>query len=137
MRVVPLAAVPNQTFTLTLDGVRWAIAVKAIRGAMCVDVERDGVPLLKGTRVLAGEAVIPYGYLATGNFLFLTNSDELPDYSAFGASQFLIYLTAAEIAAIPPISVGQILAETNTIEYLTTDDGFYLTTDTGSVLTDD
>lgn len=137
MRVVPLAAVPNQAFTITIEGVRWAVTVKTARGVMCADVARDGMPLLTGTRVLAGEAIIPYRYLQTGNFIFLTIAGELPDYNAFGVSQIMVFLSAEEIAAIPAISAGEVFAATTTVEYLTTDDGFYLTTDTGEILTDD
>lgn len=136
MRVVPLASTPNQSFTLTIDDVRWTLAVKVARGVMCADVGRDGVLLLSGVRVVAGEPIIPYAYLQTGNFLFLTIANEMPDYRAFGVSQSLVYLSAAEIAGVPAWTVGEALAASAQVGYLFTDKGLYLTTDAGELLTD-
>lgn len=135
MRVVPLANAANQAFTCTLDQVRWGLAIKEARGVMCVDVSRDGAVLLTGCRLLAGEAVIPYRYLQTGNFIMLTVHDELPDWRNFGLSQILVYLSAAEIAALPTLTVGELAPFEPS--YLLDNNGFYLTTDTGEILTDD
>lgn len=137
MRIVPLASAPAQAFTLTIDGVRWGVAIKEARGVMCADISRNSEILLSGMRVLAGEVVIPYRYLQTANFLFLTAQNELPNWRQFGVSQLLVYLSAGETAATPQITVGEILAAQRRIGYLTTDDGFYITTDGGELLTDD
>lgn len=132
MRLVPLAAVPNQSFTLTLDNVRWVLTLKTARGVLVADVDRDGAALLRGVRVLAGEMIIPYRYLQTANFVFLTQDDELPEWGLFGVSQSLVYLTAAEMAALPAMTSPAFVPS-----FLTDDAGFYLTTDTGALLTDD
>lgn len=136
MRVVPLAPTPNQAFTVTLNGVRWGLRIISGRGVSACDVERDGVSLLTGARVLAGEPLIPYAYMQTGNFIFITRNDELPEYPAFGFSQFLVYLDADEIASIKPITYGDIAATVQP-EYLINDSGFYLTTDDGALLTNE
>ena len=67
---------------------------------MVFDLEQDGTTILTGSRVLAGEPLIPYEYLEAGNFILLTINDELPSWKEFGATQKLIYLTGAEIEAI-------------------------------------
>ena len=136
MRIVPLASVPNQAITVTLDGTRWSLAFKDCAGVTCVDVARDSVPILSAVRALAGEPVIPYRYLQTGNFLFLTSDDQLPEYALFGVSQVLVYLSAAEIAAVPVTTAGEIIAANDRVEYLFTDEGFYITTDTGDLIQD-
>lgn len=137
MRIVPLSPVPNQSFTVTLDGSRWGMRLTTGTGTTSVDVTRDGSALLMGARALAGEPLIPYAYLQTGNFIFVVNGGELPDYRAFGISQFLIYLSADEIAELNsyPLTVGG--PDQFTPSFLTTDDGFYLTTDDEDLLTDD
>lgn len=137
MRVVPLSNAPNQSFTVTIDGTRWGVRLVAIGEGTAADVSRDGVEILRGVRVVAGEPIIPYKYLVTGNFLFITEVDQMPVYSAFGVSQTLVYLSPDEIAAlaVSPLSASEILPFT--ASYLTSDGGFYLTTDTGSLLTDD
>lgn len=134
MRVVPLASTPNQAFTATLDGARWVVRVLTITGATVVDLARDGVQLLSGSRAVAGEPLIPYRYMETGNFIFLTQGDEMPEWSA---PQTLVYLSPAEVAAARanPLTPSDILP--SEVSYLTSDDGFYLTSDTGELLTDD
>lgn len=132
MRLVPLAAIPNQSFTATLDQVRWVVRLVEASGVMAADVTRDGVLLLTGQRIVAGEPIVPYRYLQTGNFIFLTDGDDLPQWSLFGFSQYLFYLSADEIAGLPQLTVGELTEPP--VTYLTTDDGFYLTTDTGELL---
>lgn len=134
MRIVPVASIPNQAFTVTIDNVRWGLALKDARGVMVADVTRDDIRLLSATRVLAGEAIIPYAYLQTGNFLMLTDQNQLPEWGQLGVSQVLVYLSAAEIAALPQMTVGEIDALTAQVEYLFTDEGFYITTDTGELI---
>lgn len=129
MRIVPLASAPNQSFTLTIDGVRWALALKEARGVLCVDIVRDGVILLSGTRALAGEALIPYRYLQTANFIFVTVGDEMPDWSEFGRSQVLVYVTQEEIDVLTRPSAFEALAVFDPPPLLYTDEGFYITTD--------
>lgn len=135
MRIVPLAAIPNQSFTATIDEVRWSLAFKDIRGVTAVDTSRDGVELLRGSRALAGETLIPYQYMQTGNFIFVVTGDTMPEYSQFGVSQLLVYLSAAELAAIPAATVDDL--EPFRPSPLLSDEGFYLTTDTGEILTND
>lgn len=136
MRVIPLTAVPNQSFTLTIDGVRWVLGIKEAKRVMVCDVSRDGELILSGSRVLAGETLIPYEYLQSGNFIFITGGDELPDWTRFNASQTLVYLSEAELADFSNLTIGEILALTNRVEYLFTDDGFYITTDVGDLIED-
>lgn len=99
-REIPLSAVPNQSLTVTLDDERLVLTLKEANGVMVADLERNGTVLLSGTRVLAGEPIIPYGYLESGNFIMLTLNDELPDWRQFQTTQSLIYLTIAEVDAI-------------------------------------
>lgn len=100
MRTIPLAAIPNQDLSVRLDNQRLVLRLKEAEGVMVADLDRDGVRILSGTRVLAGEPIIPYGYLEIGNFMLTTIDDELPDWRNFGATQSLVYLTAAEVAVL-------------------------------------
>jgi hypothetical protein len=100
MRNIPLAIVPNQSVSVTVDNTRYVIRVFSVVGVMAVDIERNAVSILKGSRALAGEPLIPYAYLEEGNFIFVTVNDQLPDWREFGVSQQLVYLTAAEVEAL-------------------------------------
>ncbi len=100
MNNLPLSATPNQSFSARLDSSVYDIAIKTVGGTACIDVTRDGVSVLKGQRLTPGVPVFAYDYLQTGNFLFTTLNDELPDYTKFGVSQMLYYITADEVAAL-------------------------------------
>lgn len=100
MRTIEIDAVPNQQFSVTIDGNRWSITLKQAVNAMVADVTLNEVPILYAQRLVSGTPMIPYRYLqGDGNFLILTENGELPNWERFGIDQTLIYATAAEIAA--------------------------------------
>ncbi|MDX3877598.1 hypothetical protein [Achromobacter denitrificans] len=98
MRDIGLLAVPNQTFSATINGVLWELTIKAAVGTMLADVRRDGVDLVLGQRIVAEFPILPYRYLShQGNFAILTRDGELPWWEEFGRSQSLIYLEPVEV----------------------------------------
>lgn len=103
MQIIDITQVPNQSFTITLEGVRWDLTIKQAETSMLMDAVADGVSVVTGQRIVAGAPIIPYKYLAQdGNFLIMTENDELPNWERFEVDQALIYATFDEIAAIPP-----------------------------------
>lgn len=99
MRTIPLDAVPNQSLSLNLDGNRWNVVIKEARGIMFMDLALNDQTIMLGQRVVAGTPAIPYRHLQTnGNFLFLTDNDELPYWTQFGSSQQLVYVSPGEVA---------------------------------------
>lgn len=101
MRNIPLSAVPSQLLTATIDERRYVLTLKEANGTMICDVSVDGVVLVSGSRVLAGEMLVPYQYLEDGgNFILQTTDDNLPNWQEFGVSQGLYYLSAAELEEI-------------------------------------
>jgi hypothetical protein len=103
MQIIPLASVPNQSFTVTLDGNRWGFRIKAARDCMCADVSLNEQDVVLGQRIVAGTPVLPYRQLAIfGNFILLTDNDDLPDWEKFSTGQLLVYATPDEIAALGP-----------------------------------
>lgn len=94
---VPIEAIANQEFTIVLEGARYNLSIKQATGCMEMDIIRDDVVILNGIRPVAGTPVIPYKYLERGNFLFLTENDDLPWWEKFGATQSLLYLTIDEM----------------------------------------
>lgn len=99
---IPLQALANQQLTIQLDTLRYDITLKETAGCMSATILRDGVELVIMGRVVAGTPLLPYGYLSEpGNFVLTTEADELPWWPSFGVTQFLVYVSAAEIAALP------------------------------------
>jgi|SRR5690606_28626949 len=101
MNFIPLEAAPNQRLRIPLAGSRYELEIKKAAHIMCVTIIRDGLTLVEGLRCVAGSPLIPYPYLATsGNFIFLTENDELPDWRKFGSTQSLVFASAAELEAL-------------------------------------
>lgn len=100
MRTIALARVPNQSTSFLVNEVRFNLTIKEARGVMVADVAVAGVTILTGSRLVAGEPVIPYRYLEAGNMFLLTEGGALPTWSEFGVSQTLVYMTADEMEAV-------------------------------------
>ena len=98
---IQLSTIPNQSFDVVLEGANYTIRLVACFDCMAVDIRRNGVDIVIGQRLVAGSLIVPsaYQYAGFGNFILLTNDDEIPYYDQFGISQFLIYYTAADIEA--------------------------------------
>lgn len=101
MRDIELAAVPNQRFSLTLEGDRYDITLQAFFNGVAATIDRNGVRLISGTRAQPDWPLLPFEYLEYehGNFIFTADNDDLIDYTKFGVTQFLSYVSIAEIAA--------------------------------------
>jgi hypothetical protein len=97
---IPIQNIPNQSLTVTLDNQFHEITIKETNGVMAASIVRNNVPLISNLRVVSSSLVIPCRYQESGNFIILTIDNDLPYYDKFGISQFLIYITVAELAAI-------------------------------------
>lgn len=102
MLEIELATIPNQSIAVQLDGFLYTLVFKTCNGIMCVDILRNNETLLTGARIVAGTPLLPYRYLEedAGNFLLLTDNDDLPFWEQFGITQTLLYASAAELEAI-------------------------------------
>lgn len=91
---------PNQTFPVVLEGVRYDLTIKDCVDFMIVDIVRDDATITQGGRLLPYTPLIPYKYLVSGNLVFATQNDKLPDWRQFGTTQQLFYLTSEEWLSI-------------------------------------
>lgn len=98
---VPLTATPNQQLSVQIGDSRYDLWIKAARGIMSCTVSLNDTVLLDNVRMCAGTPLIVYERLEDeqGNFVFVTENEELPRYQAFGTTQQLIHLTAEEVAS--------------------------------------
>lgn len=98
---VTLAAVPNQDLFIQLDERAYQITLHAgASDVVAITVMRDGETLISGQRLTTGTPVLPYLYEEDGNFVITTDDEALPDWQQFGVTQFLTYVSAAELAAL-------------------------------------
>lgn len=107
MRIIPLSSTANQSFTLPLDGNRWEFTIKQATSSMIADITLNDETLLSGIRIVAGTPLIPYQFLqGSGNFMLLTEDDEIPNWERFGVDQQLIYGSFDELSAIPAETIS-------------------------------
>ena len=94
---INIQPVANQSLSIALDNIQYDITIRETNGSMSVDLTRDNQVVFQGSRVVAGTPVIPYRYLESGNFIFITQNNEQPYFTKFGNSQSLIYASPSEL----------------------------------------
>lgn len=99
--IVPVDVLPNQTLEIVFDTQRYRLRLHEINGNMAIDVVLNNVDIVRGMIVPASALLIQYRYLrgAGGDFAFITQDDQLPYYTEFGKTQFLVYYEPTELAA--------------------------------------
>jgi uncharacterized protein DUF6983 len=109
MLILNLSNDPNQSFSIQLDTHQYNFILKSINtnntpgvGIMAVDIIRDNIPIVLGNRCMPFFPLIPYLYLENteGNFSFFTLNNDYPDYTQFGITQFLAYLSPEDLEAL-------------------------------------
>lgn len=96
---IPLQAIPNQSFSVALDGVQYNFIIKASGNVMTCTVAINNVIVISGVRILPQSAIIPYPYLSSANFFMSCTTDDYPYWPNFNVTQFLVYSSAAEVEA--------------------------------------
>jgi len=100
MQIIPLAALPNQKLTAILDGNRWDISVKLVRGNIAVSLTKNSAVVIQNVRVVGGARILQSRYQEDGNFAILASNESVLDYTQFGVTQYLVYISQAELAAL-------------------------------------
>lgn len=98
--VVDLQQIRSQEIFIQLDGVQHELRVYATNNSMAYDITRDNNVVLRGSRLVNGEALIPFDYLEAGNLILIATDDRVADYNQFGLTQTLLYFTQAELDAL-------------------------------------
>lgn len=113
---IPLTNIPNQSLNIVLDGNNYVIRIHACgdstisasvaslrtlgNGILAVDIIRNDVVIVTGMRAVSGTPLIPYTYLEDGNFIFITQNDQYPNWRLLGINQFLLFASQAELDAL-------------------------------------
>lgn len=99
---IQLQAIANQSLTIPLEGDLYAITIKETNGCMSATVTRSGVTLVNNVRIVGDGFILPYGHMldGKGNFFISVQDGDVPYFDQFGLIQFLVYITAAELAAL-------------------------------------
>jgi hypothetical protein len=104
---IPLQNIANQSLSIQLDENQFDLNFHATQdnidgssGVTGVDIVMNNVVIVSGMRAVFGTFLIPYIYLENGNFAFVTQNDDYPDWRQFGITQFLIYASQSELETI-------------------------------------
>lgn len=98
MNIIPIQSLPNQSFSVTLNGARFDISVIETNGVMSASIAINGTPVIENVRATASTFLLPYLYQENGNFLFLNMDEKIIYYTNFGISQSLIWLSPDDLA---------------------------------------
>lgn len=101
-----LKQIPNQSFTTTIYDVDMEITLRLSgednNSIMYFNLQSGGEYICSDVPCCANQGLLPYPYmlsLAGGNFFFITENDEYPNYKAFGNTQRFYFVTNDEITA--------------------------------------
>ena len=103
MQRIPLDSIPNQAFSVRLEGAYYDITIRALNDeVMTISIVRDGVPVVHNTRAVPLMTVIPYSYREAhyGNFVWHTADGDYPYYTRFGSTDALFFATDAELEEV-------------------------------------
>lgn len=111
MEVLSLQALPNQSFSVILDGNQWNISVRDTNGTISFTLVKNGVIVVENARAVAGMRIIPSIYQEDGNFALICLNQAIPDYAQFGVTQSLVYISPTELVAMRVPIPAQITAD--------------------------
>lgn len=102
MQIIPLQATPNQTLTVVLGNQNCRINVYQKFFGLYLDLAVGDTPILLGVICRNANRIVRYTYLGfVGDLaVFDTQGSNDPDYTGLGSRYQLVYLEAADLAAV-------------------------------------
>lgn len=101
MQIIPLQNIPNQAFSVVLNGVDYRVALRTIQGMTFMSVWVGGEVLFYNQLCTPNNWVNVYDYISVnGKFYFRCLEEEYPTYTQFGITQSLIFYNAEEVEEI-------------------------------------
>ena len=97
MNYLNIQTIPNQSFSVTLDGNRFDISIVETAGVMSVSISINDVVIIENVRATAGTFLLPYLYEENGNLLFLNTGEDLIYYTNFSSTQQLVYFSTDDL----------------------------------------
>ena len=101
---IELNNIPNQIFTTTINDIDMEITLKLggeeNNQIMFFALATNNEYLCPFVPVFANQGILPYPYMISelgGNFIFITDDDEYPNYLNFGTTQNLYFITEDEL----------------------------------------
>lgn len=96
--------IPNQIFSTTINEIDMEISLKTGgdngNQIMYFALATNDEYLCPFVPIFANQGILPYQYMVSelgGNFVFLTDDEEYPNYKNFGTTQKLYFITEDEL----------------------------------------
>lgn len=101
MLIVPTQSVPNQNFSVTLDGQQVTVNLQQTDYGLFASFLLTNVPLVTGVLCINQEPLVQEAYLGfSGELQFVdTQGTDDPVYTGLGTRWQLVYLEPADLAA--------------------------------------
>ncbi len=93
-----LTATPSQSLNAFIENQAFIIKIRTTPHITIFDLTVNSRVVCQGIIIKAGQRMIPFEYLETGNFLLTTRFSDTINYEQFNITQFLYYLTETELA---------------------------------------
>lgn len=103
MLIVPVQAVPNQTFAILLANQACQITLSTRLNGLFMDLVVGNVPVRNGVICQDRNPILRFSYLGfIGDFWFLDSQGTSdPVYTGLGSRYLFEYLEAADVALLP------------------------------------
>jgi fumarate reductase subunit C len=101
MLIIPTQAVPNQTFSVTLNNQYCTVHVYAKSTGVYIDLSVNNALVIAGIICLNATLIVRDAYFGfSGDLVFvdLQGTDD-PTYTGFGSRWILVYLAPSDLAA--------------------------------------
>lgn len=98
MQLIDLQSIPNQIFSIVLDGVDYRIKIRTIQDLTFMSVWQGNTLLFLNQLCVPNGFVNPYKYVSgKGKLYFACIDNEYPNYRLFGNTQKLYFLDKEEV----------------------------------------
>ena len=100
MEIIDISASPNVALSVTVDGFAYEFLVRHFRGMTYATITDANGNLISGpVRCCNRQWILPYpAYNGSGNFMFIDENGQYPDFRNFGTTCSLVYFSAEDIA---------------------------------------
>lgn len=100
MQVIPLEAIPNQSFNIVLNEQNCTIHLYQRGDYLFLDLTVDGTPIRQGAMCLVDIDLINYEFIGFSGYLFfsdLLGKNGIPNYADLNSRYVLFYMTESEL----------------------------------------
>ena len=104
MQEITLENTPQQQFSISLGGFQWDLTFRTENNATVnctlATLVRDGVKVIDSVLCAPNMPIFPFSYFSGGDFLFVCDKGEYPNYENFGKTVKLYWLDTKDIAQL-------------------------------------